>query len=180
MKKTFIAASVLSLFVAGTAFAAQTSEEVPVYFKGKVVKEACKIQVGGQNNVVNLGVMKAEANAKGAIVPVMFRFSNCPANTSLSSIELTGTQNAGSPLDKIADGALGTDRQNLKVQLMTDPSGRWNKGAVEFGVDGLALPQAPGSDTLAVTPFYAQMQAVGGEPDVGDVNSSALFTVTYK
>ena len=77
MKKTFIAASVMGLMAASTAFAAPGSETVNVTFVGEVKDLTCTVQVGGPNNVVNLGMLDAVPGATGTIVPVMFRFSGC-------------------------------------------------------------------------------------------------------
>lgn len=176
MKKTFIAASVMGLMAVGSATAAD--ETVNVTFLGEVKDLTCTVQVGGPNNVVNLGMLDAEAGATGTIVPVMFRFAGCSPDAKLMSIQLTGAQN-GSPADEdITQGILGTEQSAVKVQLMTKVDGSFDNKPVTFGnpTDGLAL-----TDGDAVTPYYAQLQADDVEtPKPGTVNSNAIFTVVYK
>lgn len=176
MKKTFIAASMLGIFAAGSVSAAD--ETVNVTFTGEVKDLTCTVQVGGPNNVVNLGMLDAIQGAKGTIVPVMFRFSGCDQNAKLSSIKLTGAQN-GTPADEdLAKGVLGTDRDNVTVQLMTKVDGTFSKDAVSYENQGQPMDLAAGG---SVTPYYAQLKAdAAAAPTPGPVNSTAVFTVTYK
>ena len=177
MKKTFIAASVLGLMAVGSAMAAG-NETVNVTFVGEVKDLTCTVQVGGPNNVVNLGMLDAIEGAKGTVVPVMFRFSGCDQDAKLSSIQLTSAQN-GTPVDEnLEKGVLGTDRDNVTVHLMTKVDGTFNKDPVSFETQGQGLDLTAGG---AVTPYYAQLWAdAGTAPKAGPVNSTAVFTVVYK
>lgn len=178
MKKTFIAASVMGLMAASTAFAAPGSETVNVTFVGEVKDLTCTVQVGGPNNVVNLGMLDASVGARGTVVPVMFRFSGCAPDAKLSSIQLTGAQN-GTPGDEVLDnGILGTDRDNVTVHLMTSVDGTFTKDPVSYETNKNPMDIAAGA---AVTPYYAQLWADDGTaPTAGPVNSAAIFTVVYK
>lgn len=173
MKKTFIAASVLSLMAASTAMAAD--ETVNVTFVGEVKDLTCTVQVGGPNNVVNLGMIEAKDGANGTIVPVMFRFAGCKPGAKLKTIKLTGAQN-GSPNDEdIAKGILATEQSTVKVKLMTNVDGTFENKPVAFGDPNTGMELTDGD---AVTPYYAQLQA-NGTPKPGTVNSNAIFTVVY-
>lgn len=177
MKKTFIAASVLGLMAVGSAMAAG-NETVNVTFIGEVKDLTCTVQVGGPNNVVNLGMLDASVGARGTVVPVMFRFSGCAPDAKLSSIQLTGAQN-GTPGDEVLDnGILGTDRDNVTVHLMTSVDGTFTKDPVSYETNKNPMDIAAGA---AVTPYYAQLWADDGTaPTAGPVNSTAIFTVVYK
>ena len=179
MKKTFIAASVMGLMAASTTFAAPGSETVNVTFVGEVKDLTCTVQVGGPNNVVNLGMLDAVPGATGTIVPVMFRFSGCDKDAKLSSIQLTGAQNGSHADEDITTGLLGTDRHDVMIQLMTKVDGTFENKPVSFE-DQQQNPMdlAAGG---AVTPYYAQLQADDvNAPKAGPVNSNAVFTVVYK
>ena len=177
MKKTFIAASVLGLMAVGTATAAG-NETVNVTFVGEVKDLTCTVQVGGPNNVVKLGMLDAKKKAKGTVVPVMFRFSDCDPGAKLSSIQLTGAQN-GTPVNEdLKTGVLGTDRPNVTVKLMKDVDGAFDEAPVSYEKQNLGMDLANGG---AVTPYYAQLRADDATaPTAGPVNSTAIFTVVYK
>ena len=93
MKKTFIAASMLGIFAAGSVSAAPGTETVNVTFTGEVKDLTCTVQVGGPNNVVDLGMLDSVQGSTGTIVPVMFRFSGCDGTAKLSSIQLVSSLN---------------------------------------------------------------------------------------
>lgn len=173
MKKTFIAASMLGIFAAGSVSAAD--ETVNVTFTGEVKDLTCTVQVGGPNNIVNLGTIKAEDGAIGTIVPVMFRFAGCKPDAKLKTIKLTGAQNGSPKGEDIAQGILGTEQSTVKVKLMTNVDGTFKADPVAFGdpQTGMVL-----TDGDAVTPYYAQLQAKG-TPKPGTVHSNAVFTVVY-
>lgn len=178
MKKTFIAASMLGIFAAGAVSAAPGTETVNVTFVGEVKDLTCTVQVGGPNNVVNLGMLDAIEGAEGTIVPVMFRFSGCAPDAKLSSIQLTGAQNA-TPTDEALDkGILGTDRDNVTVKLMTKVDGTFSKDPVSYENNQQPMDLAAGG---VVTPYFAQLKADDATaPQPGLVSSAAVFTVTYK
>ena len=178
MKKTFIATSVLGLMAVGTATAAG-NETVNVTFVGEVKDLTCTVQVGGPNNVVNLGMLDAVKGAKGTVVPVMFRFSDCDQNTKLESIVLSGAQNGNGGGEDLDNGVLGTDRNNVTVKIMKTTDGKFDKDPVSYKDN-----KQVGMDLTAggaATPYYAQLQAdPKNAPMPGTVNSNAFFTVVYQ
>ena len=178
MKKTFIAASMLGIFAAGSVSAAD--EAVNVTFIGEVKELACTVQVGGANNVVNLGLLDAKANAEGTKVPVTFRFADCQSGTKLKSIKLTGAtvsdQDPNKPADQnLANGILATDRPNVTVHLMNSTDGTFNSDPVKFDdPNGMNLDNGG-----VATPYFAQLKASAQKPAPGSVSTTAVFTVTY-
>lgn len=171
MKKSLL--SIALLAITASSVNAASNENVNVRFTGKVEAATCKVTVGQNGNLVDLGRMDVQANAEGTLIPVMFNFKECK-DTTIKDVVFAGGQAGGQ--HQTDQGILGTDKKNVQVKLYNsaDTSSQNFNKTVPIGKKVTA-----GQGHIA-TPFYAQLKAEGGVPETGTVTTVGLFTVNYQ
>uniref|UniRef100_S0DFU3 Putative fimbrial protein n=1 Tax=termite gut metagenome TaxID=433724 RepID=S0DFU3_9ZZZZ len=175
MKKNLIAAAfaTTAILAASNAFAAAGT----VNFTGKIIDAACTVDVGSQNQTVDLGTYnKSEFSAAGdksAATAFNIVLKTCPETITSARIAFDGKPEAtDSNLLAIDSSATGA-ATGVAINLMTA-----DKAQLPLhGDNGYSYEL---SSTAANTlKFFAQYQATAAAVTAGPANSVANFSVIY-
>ena len=170
MKKSLFILALAAVASQG-AMAAAGNQEVPVQFKGQVIKGGCKITVGDNLGFVNLGTVDntSVGVSKGTPVPVYFDFASC--GDQLSSIEISGIQGQNAPFDS-GEMLIPTDRADANIRLLgMDGSKAVGNGTIT----------TPGLQTMTGKKAFFQAQLEADQAaTAGAANATVNFRFTWQ
>jgi major type 1 subunit fimbrin (pilin) len=174
MKKSLIAATVLSVVLSSTAFAAPTNGDGKVNFTGAITDTTCVIDTNSLNQTVDLGkVSKASLPSAGSTSGAKkftLVLSSCPATVTSAKVRFDGIQVPGD--NSLLALTAGADTaKDVGIQISDA-----NNNIINLYQDSAAYSLTTGVNNLN---FTARYYAISDAVTVGDANAVTEFTIVY-
>lgn len=165
-------AAVAALSVSNAMAAAGT-----VNFTGEIIDAACTVDVGSQNQTVELGkYLKTEFTAAGdktAATKFNIVLKDCPETVTSAKVRFDGTPDATNSNLLAIDGSQSGAATGVAINLMSA-----DKADLPLhGTNGYTYNLV--SDADNTLPFFAQYQSTADSVTAGPANSVANFSVVY-
>ncbi|MDM2734933.1 fimbrial protein [Citrobacter sp. Ct235] len=175
MKKNIIATAVAVTAVLSVSNAFAISGTVN--FNGEILDAACTVDVGSQNQTVELGrYNKSEfttAGNKTAATKFDIVLKNCPTTVTSASVRFDGTPDAMNSTLLAVDSSVAGAATGVAIHLMTA-----DKADLPLhGSNGYRYTLTSTADNIL--DFYAQYQSTVAAVTAGPANSVANFSVVY-
>lgn len=175
MKKNIIAAAIVAtaaLSMSNVFAAAGT-----VNFNGEILDAACTVDVGSQNQTVELGrYNKSEftnAGDKTATTKFSIVLKDCPATVTSAAVRFDGTPDAADSTLLAIDSSVAGAATGVAINLMTA-----DKADLPLhGTNGYSYTLTDAADNTL--DFYAQYESTVASVTAGPANSVANFSVVY-
>ncbi|MGF6100552.1 fimbrial protein [Enterobacter sp. A4] len=175
MKKNVIAAAIVAtaaLSMSNVFAAAGT-----VNFNGEILDAACTVDVGSQNQTVELGKYnKSEFTAAGDVTAATkfnIVLKDCPATVTSASVRFDGTPDATDSKLLAVDSSVAGAATGVAINLMSA-----DKAQLPLhGSNGYSYPLVETADNTL--DFYAQYKSTSDTVTAGPANSVANFSVVY-
>lgn len=175
MKKNIIAAAIVAtaaLSMSNVFAAAGT-----VNFNGEILDAACTVDVGSQNQTVELGrYNKSEftnAGDKTAETKFSIVLKDCPATVTSAAVRFDGTPDAADSTLLAIDSSVAGAATGVAINLMTA-----DKADLPLhGTNGYSYTLTDAADNTL--DFYAQYESTVASVTAGPANSVANFSVVY-
>ena len=175
MKKNIIAAAIVATAALSmsNAFAAAGT----VNFNGEILDAACTVDVGSQNQTVELGKYnKSEFTAAGDVTAATkfdIVLKDCPATVTSASVRFDGTPDAADSSLLAIDSSVAGAATGVAINLMTA-----DKAQLPLhGSNGYSYTLTDAEDNTL--DFYAQYKSTADAVTAGPANSVANFSVVY-
>ncbi|EJK8584727.1 fimbrial protein [Enterobacter hormaechei] len=175
MKKNIIAAAIVATAALSmsNAFAAAGT----VNFNGEILDAACTVDVGSQNQTVELGKYnKSEftsAGDKTAATKFSIVLKDCPATVTSAAVRFDGTPDATDSTLLAIDSSVAGAATGVAINLMTA-----DKAQLPLhGSNGYSYALSSTADNTL--DFYAQYESTVASVTAGPANSVANFSVVY-
>ncbi|MFA1284708.1 fimbrial protein [Citrobacter telavivensis] len=175
MKKNIIAAAVAVTAVLSVSNAFAISGTVN--FNGEILDAACTVDVGSQNQTVELGrYNKSEFTTSGDVTAATkfdIVLKNCPATVTSASVRFDGTPDATNSSLLAIDSSVAGAATGVAINLMTA-----DKADLPLhGSNGYSYPLTSAVDNTL--DFYAQYKSTADSVTAGPANSVANFSIVY-
>lgn len=175
MKKNIIAAAIVATAALSmsNAFAAAGI----VNFNGEILDAACTVDVGSQNQTVELGKYnKSEFSAAGDVTAATkfdIVLKDCPETVTSAAVRFDGTPDASDSTLLAIDGSVADAATGVAINLMTADK-------ADLPLHGSnSYRYALSSTTDNTLDFYAQYKSTDASVTAGPANSVANFSVVY-
>lgn len=175
MKKNIIAAAIAATAALSmsNAFAAAGT----VTFNGEILDAACTVDVGSQNQTVELGKYnKSEFTNTGdktAATKFNIVLKDCPATVTSAVVRFDGTPDTTDSTLLAIDSSVAGAATGVAINLMTA-----DKADLPLhGSNGYSYSLTDTADNTL--DFYAQYQSTATSVTAGPANSVANFSVVY-
>lgn len=175
MKKNIIAAAIVATAALSmsNAFAAAGT----VNFNGEILDAACTVDVGSQNQTVELGKYNRSEFPSAGSVSAATKFNivlkDCPATVTSASVRFDGTPDTTDSTLLAIDSSVAGAATGVAINLMTA-----DKAPLPLhGSNGYSY--ALSSSTDNTLDFYAQYKSTVAAVTAGPANSVANFSVVY-
>ncbi|HHA2009522.1 TPA: fimbrial protein [Enterobacter mori] len=175
MKKNIIAAAIVATAALSmsNAFAAAGT----VNFNGEILDAACTVDVGSQNQTVELGKYnKSEFTAAGDVTAATkfnIVLKDCPATVTSASVRFDGTPDVTDSKLLAIDSSVSGAATGVAINLMSA-----DKAQLPLhGSNGYSYPLVETADNTL--DFYAQYKSTSDTVTAGPANSVANFSVVY-
>ncbi|MDY0923352.1 fimbrial protein [Leclercia sp. CFBP8987] len=175
MKKNIIAAAIVATAALSmsNAFAAAGT----VNFNGEILDAACTVDVGSQNQTVELGKYNKSEFAAAGDVSAATKFDivlkDCPATVTSASVRFDGTPDAADSSLLAVDSSVAGAATGVAINLMTA-----DKAQLPLhGSNGYSYTLTEAADNTL--DFYAQYKSTADAVTAGPANSVANFSVVY-
>lgn len=175
MKNSLIAATVLSVALSTTAFAAEpTNGDGKVNFNGFVTDTTCIVDTKSLDLTVEMdGVSKSSLASAGSTTGAKgftLVLSSCPATVTSAKVRFDGTQIPGN--NSLLALTAGPDTaKDVGIQISDA-----NDNIINLHQDSAAYTLTTGVNNLD---FTAEYYAISDEVTAGDANAVADFTIIY-
>ncbi|CAM6362610.1 fimbrial protein [Enterobacter intestinihominis] len=175
MKKNIIAAAFVTtaaLSMSNVFAAAGT-----VNFNGEILDAACTVDVGSQNQTVELGSYQKSEFTTAGDVTAATKFSillkDCPATVSSAVVRFDGTPDDNDSTLLAIDSSVAGAATGVAINLMTADRAHLPLQ----GSNGYSYALTSGVDNTL--DFYAQYKSTVATVTAGPANSVANFSVIY-
>ncbi|WP_421512497.1 fimbrial protein (plasmid) [Enterobacter sp. JS8-1] len=175
MKKTIIAATLATtatLFMSNAFASAGT-----VNFNGEILDAACSVDVGSQNQTVELGKYnKSEFTAAGDVTAATkfnIVLKDCPATVTSATVRFDGTPDTTDSTLLAIDSSVAGAATGVGINLMTADMAQLPL----HGSNGYSYTLSSTADNTL--DFYAQYKSTVASVTAGPANSVANFSVVY-
>ncbi|WP_029592652.1 fimbrial protein [Franconibacter pulveris] len=149
-----------------------------VNFQGKIIDAACDVDVGTQNQTVQLGAYNksefTQAGDKTAATKFNIVLKNCPATVTGAKVRFDGTPETKDSTLLAIDSSVAGAATNVAINLMTADKADLPLSGTNSYVYNLT---DAGDNTLN---FYAQYEATAAGVTAGPANAVANFSVDYQ
>ena len=177
MKKNIIAAAIVATAALSLSNAFAATGEGTVNFNGEILDAACTVDVGSQNQTVELGKYNKSAFAAAGDVTAATKFDivlkDCPASVTAASVRFDGTPDATDSTLLAVDSSVAGAATGVGINLMTA-----DKADLPLhGSNDYRYTLTDASDNTLN--FYAQYKSTADSVTAGPANSVANFSVVY-
>ena len=174
MKNSLIAATVLSVVLSSTAFAAPTNGDGKVNFTGSITDTTCEVDTDSLNQTVDLGNVSKSSLATAGSTTGAKKFtlvlSSCPESVTSAKVRFDGIQVPGdNSLLALTEGE--DTAENVGIQIADA-----NNNVINLFQDSAAYALTTGVNNLD---FTAEYYAISDSVEAGDANAVADFTIIY-
>ncbi|HCM9129857.1 TPA: fimbrial protein [Enterobacter asburiae] len=175
MKKNFIAAAIIA--TAALSMSNAFASAGVVNFNGEILDAACTVDVGSQNQTVDLGKYNRSEFTNAGDVTAATQFNivlkDCPSTVSSASVRFDGTPDASDSSLLAIDSSVAGAATGVAINLMTA-----DKAHLPLhGSNGYSYPLSSTQDNTLN--FYAQYKSTATAVTAGPANSVANFSVVY-